>query len=254
MNYFNEFKFAKKLMKEVYKKVLMHPIESVVEKADSTLVTDIDIAVEDYLVSGISKKYPMDRFITEERNPDNQAIGRTWVIDPIDGTVCFIKGLPTWGIQLAFVDNDVTQFSIIYLPKLNEMHTCFRGRGYEVNGKKLPPLKDNNINECVTEYCGRIGVKTNLIWARLYQSVNDVAKNQFAFGSACSSFVNVATGRCDAMISGCKAPWDIYAGEFMLEERGVNIYKSKLGVSIYSSSTELFKKLKAELKEIEKKN
>lgn len=251
MNYLKEFKFAKKLMKAVYRKVLQHPIETVVEKADTTLVTDIDVAVEDFLISNISKKYPMDRFVTEERNPDNQAIGRTWVIDPIDGTVCFIKGLPTWGIQLAFVDNDVTQFAIIYLPKLHEMYTCIRGRGFEINGKQLPPLKDNKIKESVTEYCGRIGVKNNLIIGQIYQAVDPFVKNQFAFGSASSSFVNLATGRCDAMISGCKAPWDIYAGEFMAMERGIQAYKSKeTGVTIYSSSSELFKKLKDTIKEI----
>ena len=60
---------------------------------------------------------PKDNFITEERNPNNKVDGRTWVIDPIDGTVAFIKGLPTWGMQLAFVDNNITQFAIIYLPK-----------------------------------------------------------------------------------------------------------------------------------------
>lgn len=253
MNYLKEFKFAKKLVQDVYKKVLKQPIETVVEKADTTLVTDIDVAVEDYLISNISKKYPLDRFVTEERNPDNQAIGRTWVIDPIDGTVCFIKGLPTWGIQLAFVDNDVTQFSIIYMPKLHELYTCVRGKGLEVNGKPLPPLKDNKIKESVTEYCGRIGVKNNLIIGQIYQSVDAFVKNQFAFGSASSSFVNLATGRCDAMISGCKAPWDLFAGEFMATERGIRVYRSKdTGVTIYSSSSELFLKLKSTLQDLEK--
>jgi fructose-1,6-bisphosphatase/inositol monophosphatase family enzyme len=64
--------------------------------------------------------------------------------------------------------------------------------------------------------------------------------------------VNIASGRCDAFISGCKSPWDIYAGETMLIEQGSSIYKSKLGLSVYSNSTELFSILKKIIKDIEK--
>lgn len=253
MNYYKEFEFAKRIAVVAYKKIVCRTSYNVIEKADRSLVTEVDTAVEDYIVGEIKKMFGNDSFITEERNPGNKVSGRTWVIDPIDGTVAFIKGLPTWGIQIAFVDNDITQFSIIYLPKLNELVSGYRGKGVYVNGKKLPNNADGRMSEAVVEYCGRMGIKEGTV-GKVYRAIDDTVKNQFAFGSASCSFVNVITGRCDAMISGCKAPWDIYAGEFMADERGVSKYKSKLGITIYANSTELFQKLKTICKTLEKEN
>ena len=252
MNYQNEFKYAQKLVKEVFKKVNKSANLAIAEKGDRTLVTEMDVAIEDYLVYNVKLKYPKDHFITEERNPHNEMKDRTWVIDPIDGTACFIKGIPTWGIQLAFVDNEVVQFSIIYLPIIDEMYTCYRGQGVSLNGKKLSTPIDNPANICVTEYCGRIGISNREITAKIYEGIDDIVKNQLAFGASSCSFINIVSGRCDAFISGCKAPWDICAGETMLVEQGCNIYKSKLGVSIYSNSSELFTILKKNIKIIEK--
>lgn len=252
MNYQNEFKYAQKLMKEVFKKVNKSANLAIAEKGDRTLVTEMDVAIEEYLVYNIKLKYPKDHFVTEERNPNNLMKDRTWVIDPIDGTVCFIKGIPTWGIQMAFVDNGIVQFSVIYLPAVNELYTCYRGQGVSLNGTKLPNPSDNPANICVTEYCGRIGISDREITAKIYRELDDIVKNQLAFGASCCSFVNIATGRCDAFISGCNAPWDICAGETMLKEQGCNIYKSKLGISIYSNSSELFRTMKNIVKNLEK--
>ena len=253
MNYYREFELAKRWMIVAYKKVVCRMSFNVVEKADRTVVTEVDTAVEDYFIEEIKKNFPDDNFVSEERYPNNQIKDRTWVIDPIDGTCAFIKGLPTWGMQLAFVDNGVTQFSYIYLPKLNELYSAYRGRGVTLNGKKLKfPNPDLKIDESVTEYCGRIGDKARVM-GPIYDMLDDKVKNQFAFGSATCSFVNVVTGRCDALLSGCTHPWDIYAGEFMLDEAGINKYKSKLGVNVYSNSTQLFNKMKSELKAHEKR-
>lgn len=254
MNYYKEYELTKRWMIVAYKKHMDKKSFNVLQKADKTLVTEIDTLVEDYIVGEIKKNFPNDNFITEERHPENKVNGRTWVIDPIDGTCAFIKGLPTWGMQIAFVDNNVTQFAYIYLPKLNELYACYRGRGVTCNGKQLKfPNSDLSIEESVTEYCGRIGDKSNVM-GEIYNLLNDKVKNQFAFGSATCSFVNVITGRCDALISGCHHPWDIYAGEFMLDESGVMKYKSKLGISVYANSSRLFNKIKSELKQHEKNN
>ena len=253
MNYYREFELAKRWMIVAYKKVVCRMSFNVVEKADKTVVTEVDTAVEDYFIEEIKKNFPNDHFVSEERHPENVVKDRTWIIDPIDGTCAFIKGLPTWGMQLAFVDNGVTQFSYIYLPKLNELYSAYRGSGVTLNGKKLQGVNpDLKIEESVTEYCGRIGDKAKVM-GPIYDMLDDKVKNQFAFGSATCSFVNIIMGRCDALISGCTHPWDIYAGEFMLDERGINKYKSKLGVNVYSNSTQLLNKIKSELKSHEKR-
>ena len=255
MNYYREFELTKRWMVVAYKKVVSKMSFSILEKSDRTLVTEVDTAVEDYIMEEIKKNFPDDNFVTEERYPNNKIENRTWIIDPIDGTCAFIKGLPTWGMQIAFVDNGVTQFSYIYLPKLNELYACFRGRGVTLNGKQLKfPNPDFPLSESVTEYCGRIGDKSNVMGA-IYNLVNDRVKNQFSFGSATCSFINIVTGRCDALISGCQHPWDIYAGEFMLDEAGIRKYKAnKLGITVYANSTQLFNEIKKELKTHEKKN
>lgn len=253
MNYYKEYELTKRWMIVAYKKYMDKKSFNVIEKADRTLVTEVDIMVEDYIVGEIKKNFPFDNFVTEERYPNNKVDGRTWVIDPIDGTCAFIKGLPTWGMQLAFVDNGITQFSYIYLPKLNELYACYRGAGITCNGKKLKfPNDDLSIQESVTEYCGRIGDKNNVM-GEIYNLLNDKVKNQFAFGSATCSFINILTGRCDTLVSGCNHPWDVYAGEFMLDEAGIRKYKSKLGINVYSNSTQLFNKVRSELKLHEKK-
>lgn len=100
---------------------------SIKQKDDATFVTDSDYMVEKSIIEDIREKYPDDNFVTEEFNSNNTIKGRTWIIDPIDGTIHHMKNSIFWGIQLAFVDHGETQFSIIYIPKLNEVYYAVKG-------------------------------------------------------------------------------------------------------------------------------
>jgi fructose-1,6-bisphosphatase/inositol monophosphatase family enzyme len=247
--YDKEFSFAKKIVVEVYENILNKPISNIKTKRDNSLVTDLDEACEDYVIDAIKKEFINDNFISEERNPDNKVMSRTWVLDPIDGTKCFIKGFVNWGIQLAFIDDNDTWFGIIYLPRLNELYYCYKGEGVYLNDKKIEHLENNSAKDSVVEYCGGVQYKIENT-GKINKELTGKVSMQCYFGSACGSYANLLSQRTDYLISTCKNVWDIAPGVLMCEEMGTKITETKGGFKLYSNSNEIDKTVKETIADI----
>ena len=103
-------------------------------KQDDTLVTSVDIAIEQALRARIESRYPEHGIIGEELPPGNPGAHWTWVIDPIDGTLHFAAGLPNYGSLVALCHHGVPQLGIICQPELNDVYLGISGRGCWHNG------------------------------------------------------------------------------------------------------------------------
>ena len=106
-------------------------------KGPQDLVTDLDFAMERAIKAALLEAYPGDAFIGEEENHDELGSGRTWVCDPIDGTVNFTQGIPYYGIQLALLVDREPVFCLIHLPVLAETYVAVKGQGAFLNGVRL---------------------------------------------------------------------------------------------------------------------
>lgn len=225
--YGEELSYAIKIVKEAYDVIKLNKSFQVFTKQDNTLVTNVDVKVETFLIKKIKQKYPNDVLVTEETYPNNKLQNRTWIIDPIDGTVHFIKGLPFWGIQLCFYDKNSTKFAIIYLPAINEFYYSAENQGAYMNNNKLFPKAPVDISQSVVEFGGSLYKELDskkIYLNRLIEKDKIKVANLLHVNSSCASFTNLASGKVDALITSSHKPWDIMPGMHICEEVGIKEY------------------------------
>ena len=108
-------------------------------KDDRSQVSEADPAVEKLIRERLTALFPDDAFFGEETGAsglDGDAPG-VWVVDPIDGTACFVAGLPVWCVSIAYVTGGEIEIGVVFDPNANEMFTASRGRGAHLNGDPI---------------------------------------------------------------------------------------------------------------------
>ena len=242
--YKDEFNMIHEKISEVNELVKKKIKPKITKKQDKTFVSESDLFIENFLINKITAIYPNDNFVSEEGNSLNSIKNRTWIIDPIDGTHHYMKNSIFWGTQVAFIDNDEVQFSIIYLPKLNEIYYALNGIGAFLNHKKTYFQDNIELEQCNVEFCGSVHKyfeEKDRILKEITLNEQKVA-NVMHINSCCIAFTNLISGRTDALILSTKKPWDILPGIFMLKEYGIN--QIDIGnLSLFSKSDELRDKI-----------
>ena len=243
-NYQQEFDLAYENIFKAYDAIKDKKVTKINVKDDKTFFTESDLIVEKILIDAIRKRYPNDTLVTEETNNSNNIEGRTWIIDPIDGTTHYMKDSIFFGIQLAFIENSDIKFSIIYLPKLNEIYYAVKGIGTFYNHKKVSLNGNVEINKSIVEFCGSMN-KFYEEKKQLFESLLNLEEkvaNFMHINCCCIAFTNLISERTDALIVSTKKPWDIIPGIMLCKEAGIG--EITVGnLSIYSNSNELVKKI-----------
>lgn len=184
-------------------------------KSDGSPVTMADQAAEKLLRKLITDTYPEDSIIGEEEANVMGSSGRTWIIDPIDGTQSFIRGVPLYGNLLAFNDNYGPAIGVINLPELNECIWAGRGQGCFINGK---PTQISNK----AELSGACVVTSGVDYWPSTDVLNRLSKENTiirTWGDA-YGWALVATGRADAVIDPVVNEWDVAPMITIINESG----------------------------------
>lgn len=243
-DYRKELNFAMKIIKDAYhvaKSVTSYHIST---KDNNTIVTDVDINVENFLIAQIKSKFESDNFLTEENNPGGKLKNRTWIIDPIDGTAYFVKESCNWGIQLAFYDNENTRFSVIYLPITDELYYAAENQGAFVNNNKILHRKEVPLNQAIVEFGGTLYKnleQKEILFHKLVKDDKILVGNLFHVNSCCISFTNLVSGKTDALVISSHKPWDVLPGSFLLKEAGIKreYLDFDKAVSLYTNNDEI---------------
>ena len=107
-------------------------------KAAADYVTDVDIAAEKEILYHLNKAYPEHRFLCEESGVSgNEASEYTWIIDPLDGTSNFMRGIPHFAVSIACVHRGKIEHAVVYDPVRREEFIASRGRGAQLNGHRI---------------------------------------------------------------------------------------------------------------------
>jgi myo-inositol-1(or 4)-monophosphatase len=115
---------------------LSHP--EIQSKDFKDFVTDVDKACEAAISSIITESFPDDSMLCEEGTIINGSSGRTWIVDPLDGTLNFIHSFPVFSISIALKErNNELSTAVVYQPVLKELFTAERGHGAYLNGKQI---------------------------------------------------------------------------------------------------------------------
>jgi myo-inositol-1(or 4)-monophosphatase len=112
------------------------------------LVTEADVAVENFLVAQIKNTYP-DHAICAEESGTHAGSETRWVIDPIDGTTSFVHGHPFFSISVALQQHNDTLLAAVLAPVLGELYMAEKGRGATLNGQSIAVSKATALPDCV---------------------------------------------------------------------------------------------------------
>ncbi len=184
-------------------------------KDDGSPVTEADKAAERYLREQIGQAFPTDAIIGEEEEARDGTSGRTWIIDPIDGTKSFTHGVPLYGTLLSVVDEHGPAVGVIVMPALDEVISAGRGLGAKHNGRETSV---NEHADLATSYIMTSGLE---YWPddderdRLVNSDMTLRTWADAYG-----YLLLATGRAEAVIDPLVKIWDIAPMQVIIPEAG----------------------------------
>jgi myo-inositol-1(or 4)-monophosphatase len=210
------------------------PLRTVAKSSPTDLVTEMDHASEKLIIEMILSVRPEDGVIAEEGSSRPSQSGFNWLIDPIDGTVNYLRGLPNYSISIAAVNENKPVVGVVYDPTLDETFTAIRGHGAVLNGSPIAcattPLAEAVIATGFSYSSAQRAVQAEVLRTVL-PAVADIRRP----GSAAISLCWVACGRLDAFFESGLQPWDFAAGALIALEAGADIQ----GVEMYLPHGEL---------------
>ncbi len=191
-------------------------------KADGSLLTEADMAMNQRLSDELRSSYPSIAFLSEEMAPDEQLAALNgdqplWCLDPLDGTTNFAAGIPFFGVSLALLEQGRPEAAVIYDPSRDELFVAQQGKGATLNGT---PLKATASVVSLARSVALIDLKR--IDAKLGQRLIAAPPylSQRNFGSCAIEWAWLAAGRGHVYLHGGQKLWDYAAGVLLLEEAG----------------------------------
>lgn len=189
------------------------------KKDGAGIVTEADIESEKILIKELSQVVPEADFFAEESGISGNGDYR-WVIDPLDGTTNFSRGLPHFCISVALTYKNEPIFAMIYQPILNETFWAERGKGAWLNGKKIQVAKPDSFEKSILLVSLPYqGVKRESFWNKVFS----VLPKPYSFrhlGAAALDLAYVACGRFDGVFFAGLEWWDYAAGDLIIREAG----------------------------------
>ncbi|MCF0216799.1 MAG: inositol monophosphatase [Fibrobacteraceae bacterium] len=193
-------------------------------KSAKDVVTIADVTSEKLIVDGLRAAFPTHSIRTEEAGVIEGADPRyRWIIDPVDGTVNFSRGIPLWGISIALHFEGKPLVAVVNLPKLGEMFTAAVGQGTKLNGKPVHVSRESDPTHAIVSN-GDFNVgdvsKINAQNSRNFAAEAETFQRVKCLGSAVIEGCFTACGRLDCFVMTMSYPWDIAAIALLVEEAG----------------------------------
>jgi len=187
------------------------------------IATQMDRDSERLIVDSLLAARPDDGIIGEEGSVRPSSSGITWVIDPVDGTVNYLYGLPGWSISIAAKDGDGVIAGVVHAPTIASTWTSTRGGGAFFNGTAIrcndPVSLDRALIGTGFVYDVRMRAQQGRVISALLPLVRDIRR----MGSAAVDICNVATGFYDGYFEVGLKEWDLAAAHLIASESGALI-------------------------------
>ncbi|PID78799.1 inositol monophosphatase [bacterium DOLJORAL78_65_58] len=211
-------------------------VGTISRKRATELVTDLDGRVEAMLLQALQRHFPADRVLAEETGEHGGRSGRTWYIDPLDGTTNYAHGLPTFAVSMACGDAEGLLLGCVYAPYLDELYLATRGGGARLErpahatdrdldrdlGRDLGVTRPAALEDALLatgfpyERDHKVDLATGLVNTFLKRRCHGVRRA----GSAAVDLAHVAAGKLDGYWELHLRPWDTAAGTLVAREAG----------------------------------
>ena len=204
------------------------------KKGPADFVTNSDLKTEKIIIDELKKAKPNFSIISEENGIENNKDKKnTWIIDPIDGTINFLHGVPHFAISIAHKKENEIISGLIFDPIKNEIFYAEKNNGAYFNNHRIKVSKKNNFDDCLFATGGELGHNYNFLFRKS--------------GSAALDMAYVAAGRYDGYFQNDLNIWDIAAGIILVKEAGgiineINLENNK-NIKVIASSADIHAKL-----------
>lgn len=188
------------------------------------VTTSADLKSEALILQGISAQYPSDQILSEETHArEHTETGRLWVVDPLDGTTNFVKGLDAYAVSIALVVDGLVVMAACYLPEHEEDYTAVRGAGMHRNGEPLRLFSPEDTLPGTLVSVGFPHARDHETLVRAFDMYRAVLANSSDLRRSASAVLDgclLATGATGAYLTPDIKPWDIAAMTLFIEEQG----------------------------------
>ncbi len=192
----------------------------VVEKHHLDFASEVDRMAEEAIVRELKRAYPRHAILAEESGAaGNNPL--TWVIDPLDGTHNYLRGIPHFSVSIALLDHGEPMYGVVYDPRRDELFTTSRGDGAFLNDRRIRVGKRESLDGAMLctgfPFRQREHLKPQLAMVeRLLEQAEDLRRT----GSAALDLAYIAAGRLDGYFELGLKPWDMAAGCLLVREAG----------------------------------
>ncbi|UCH74435.1 MAG: inositol monophosphatase [Rhodospirillales bacterium] len=193
----------------------------VTAKGLQDMASEADVAVEALIRDRLAARFPEDGFFGEEggRKDAADSDGGLWVVDPIDGTACFVMGIPVWCVSIAYVDGENVLLGVVYDPNADELFAARRDHGATLNGQ---PIRASDADSFTNGLVG-IGYSTRTAPAPVITFLDRLLAEGGMFirnGSGALMITYVGAGRLLGYYEAHLNSWDGAAAVAIVREAG----------------------------------
>ncbi len=150
---FNLIEKIVNVIKNAYDEAKQIKNKNIKNKELNDIVTDIDIFMENKIISFIKENFSNHSIYAEESGENNKNSEYEWLIDPIDGTINFASNIPLFATSVALRKNEDTILGIIIDYSQNNVYYCIKGKGAFCNGKAIYVSKNDKLSDSIISFC-----------------------------------------------------------------------------------------------------
>lgn len=211
---------VKRLVRKASEEMLTDTFEIAHKEGFANIVTSSDLAVQNVLKEGLASLLPGSGFLCEEE--DRHQLGKeyTWIIDPIDGTANYSRGIDQCAICVGLKHHEEMELSVVYLPRTEELFSAVRGQGAFLNGKAIHvssrQFADAVMSTALPVYHKEYADVCSEIIKGTFKQCNDIRR----FGAAAPELCYLAMGRTELYFEYLLSPWDYAAASLIVTEAG----------------------------------
>ncbi len=193
-------------------------LTAIEKKPDSSPVTEVDMQCENLIRDHLLTAFPDDGFIGEETEAITGTSGRTWIVDPLDGTRPYIRGIHTFSILISLSVDDQFVVGLAHFPAIQETYWASKGQGAYCNDKQIQVSPTTNISAAMGSCLGIIEKADSNEGKKLFSLMRQW---DYTYGFMDAySYMSVAAGKLDVCISLIDKPWDRAAAACIVTEAG----------------------------------
>jgi myo-inositol-1(or 4)-monophosphatase len=188
-------------------------------KEDRSLVTNVDREAERLIVERIEASFPDHDILAEERGQRSQGSDHCWIIDPMDGTHNYIRGMGAYGVSIGVRRGNAFVAGVIYIPETDELYAAEQGSGAFRNGARIHVSARADLSTCTMGFDSELRLDT----ARKLRALGELCPRIFnirLIGSSARNLSHVAEGVIDGVIEFSDKLWDFAAGVVIVTEAG----------------------------------